>query len=307
MLREEAMSQTGKTAATLSAMEVGLGALLHSFKVPLSGNFLSLNQGFFLSRASLKTGDPGTGARVSVVVSLLKSLAPAGKKLTPMLAISAQGFLFSLGSWLFGVNPLGLSLGMVLLCLWSFIQPVAIYYLLYGRALLDMGDYFLTKLEAAFSFEPSQLLWVLGTLITIKILIGLILVGFSFRVSDHTVEAYQSRLLQAGSLKRSKSLKKLDHGPLPLSQALLRALQDLLNPLFIGTFCLTAFYFIFVHSDQAPVVWILLRPLAVGYLLFLLIRVLPLENLFRKMEEGHFKALGQTCQSALSELKKMKS
>lgn len=42
------IEQSRVQAAThLAAIEISLGSLLHSFKVPFGGNFLSLNQGLF--------------------------------------------------------------------------------------------------------------------------------------------------------------------------------------------------------------------------------------------------------------------
>ena len=40
-------------AALLSLTEIGLGSLLHSFKIPFAGHFLSLNQGFILGKVSI--------------------------------------------------------------------------------------------------------------------------------------------------------------------------------------------------------------------------------------------------------------
>src|SRR4051812_39288335 len=100
----------GKYSAALSLIEVALGSLLHAFYVPFSGNFLSLNQGFLLCRASVeakerKLGRVGYG--ISNVSAVLKSLAPAGKKLGPMLSLSMQGLLFSSGEILLGANLAG--------------------------------------------------------------------------------------------------------------------------------------------------------------------------------------------------------
>ncbi|MFM8268834.1 MAG: hypothetical protein ACKN9V_01485, partial [Pseudomonadota bacterium] len=93
---------TGVYAGILSLVEIGLGGLLHGMKIPFAGTFLSLNQGFFLTRLiKLNCFSPDARTlpfRVSNITALLKSLSPAGKKLLPMLAISAQGFLFSFGT-----------------------------------------------------------------------------------------------------------------------------------------------------------------------------------------------------------------
>jgi hypothetical protein len=75
--------EIGKKAALLSIVEIGLGSFLHAFSIPFAGHFLSLNQGFILTRAAIETNDRRSPGIISAVAALLKSLSPAGKKLTP--------------------------------------------------------------------------------------------------------------------------------------------------------------------------------------------------------------------------------
>src|SRR5947209_6133147 len=108
----------GKKAAILSLVELGLGSVIHGLKIPLGGNFLSLYQTYFLTRTSIE-GQPYRVEKrspylVSSIASILKSLSPAGNKLGPMLSISIQGILFSLGSFIFGANRIGHGVGALL-------------------------------------------------------------------------------------------------------------------------------------------------------------------------------------------------
>ncbi|MGZ3697464.1 MAG: hypothetical protein ACXWP5_05125, partial [Bdellovibrionota bacterium] len=69
--------EAGASAATLSAVEVGIGSFCHAFHVPLSGHLLSLNQGFLLSRAVIHAKEHGTRHRflpstISNVAATLK-------------------------------------------------------------------------------------------------------------------------------------------------------------------------------------------------------------------------------------------
>lgn len=268
----------GVNGALLSAIEVGLGSVLHGLKIPFSGQFLSLNQGFILARTSLVgrkfPHHHFLPAGVSNVSALLKSLSPAGKKLTPMLAISAQGLLFNLGTLCFGVNPLGLAVGMTLLCLWAYLQPVLIYLILYGRTLIDMAAYFLDKLNRVFSISPESLLWVLGAVILTKILLGLMIVALAYRLPEEVVSRYIQKLLSI----RSKRPRKPDPPKANLYQKGLLAIQDLLNPLFVFSLVLTGLFFYFSHSSYSQAIWGMLRPLGVGFLLFFFIRVFPVEK-----------------------------
>ncbi|MFP5459829.1 MAG: hypothetical protein ACLGG7_13920, partial [Bacteriovoracia bacterium] len=107
-------SEIGKNAATLSLIEVGLGSLLHGLKLPFSGHVLSLNQSFILTRATLTSGERRDAAVISTTAAILKSLSPAGKKLTPMLAIAVQGQLYYLGLLVAGTGVIGQLLGSLL-------------------------------------------------------------------------------------------------------------------------------------------------------------------------------------------------
>ena len=70
-------------AAILSLTEIGLGSILHSFKIPFSGHFLSLNQALILGKTSLATKEDKSSkfssAQISLTSSLLKSLSPPEK------------------------------------------------------------------------------------------------------------------------------------------------------------------------------------------------------------------------------------
>ena len=87
-------------ATILSTAEFALGSLLHALHIPCSGYLLSLNQIFILTRAassSVAKRSFSLPSSISTVVALLKTLAPVGKKLMPMFAITMQGILFSTG------------------------------------------------------------------------------------------------------------------------------------------------------------------------------------------------------------------
>jgi len=286
-------NKIGKKAALLSLMEIGLGGLLHSFKIPFSGHFLSLNQGFILSKSSLELKHKTAPASISSVAALLKSLSPAGKKLTPMLAISAQGLLFNLGIIIFGINPIGILLGMILLSLWAFIQPFLIYLLLYGKDLWFMLEYFTNKLSKILSFEIENLLVVLGCFVAIKVLLAIIVGLSAFLVKEKTFYVYQN------FLSRYKKIPYVKE-----TNPYLGALKDLCNPLFILSFIIFMTFLINSHSHNAILYWYLLRPIALGYLIFLFLRVFPIEKITQVLKNSKFSNLGKVLESSLEEIKK---
>ncbi len=259
-------------AALLSFVEIGLGSALHAFKVPLTGHFLSLNQGLLLSRASLSQRSKTLPAEVSNVSAVLKSLSPAGNRLTPMLAISAQGLCLTFGLTLFGLNPVGLSVGMLLLGLWPFFQPLAIAYLLFGETLVQAVTLVFRGIDKAFGTPVS--LTLVFILVGVKCLLSLGVVVAAYRTPQTSFERYLGTIMRFRKKPGAISENARPRHPIWL------ALRDLCNPLFLGSLLLTLAFFLWAESPRATVVWGLIRPIAGGFLLFLLFRLLPLERIF---------------------------
>lgn len=276
----------GSHAALLSATEIGLGSILHGMRLPLSGYLLSLNQGFLLSRACLQSRG-STGARalpfqVSSVAALLKSLSPAGKKLTPMLALSAQGLLFSTGTTLLGPGLPGSIAGSVLASAWSFVQPFLLYYLLYGQTLIELAEYYARKARELAEFEPGNLLWVILALMFLKALLAAGLAFAAFLLPERFWKRFEERLTRASARVAPLAPGKVTQGPAR------DALRDLLKPFFLAPLALTAVFFLFAEASFAATIWALLRPIAAGFLLFYLVRRVDLPALLARARPGSF-------------------
>jgi hypothetical protein len=277
------MIKNAKHAAILSVIEIGLGSFLHAFRVPFSGQLLSLNQIFILTRASIETQSRTSPALVSTTASLFKSLSPAGKKLTPMLAICAQGQLFTVGTLFFGNNVLGHITGAVLTSLWAYVQPFGIYLILFGKDLIYMIEYFVSKIGKVFSVTQENIISIVLLIILVKVIIALVLVIFAHTISDEQYARYQDwALAQKNKIKESKS-----KGVNPY----LGALNDITSPIFIISIVMFTVFFIFSKSHYSTIIWGLLRPIAGGYLLFLFIRIYPIEKRILGMKEGKYKNL----------------
>ena len=294
----------GRNAALLSAVEIGLGSFLHALHIPFSGHFLSLNEGFLLARATLESGNKG-GCRtvalpISVITALLKTLSPAGKKLTPMLAISAQGFLFTLGPLLFGVNPVGICLGMCLLSLWAFLQPLLIYYLLFGKTLALALLHLYKSLQSMIPFDEHQLILALSIIIGLKIALALLIGLLACTLSEKNALTYFRRSLVFAEKKRARTLL---HPPQGLQQSAKAAFADLFSPLFLFSLTLTTLFFFYVESRSSRLVWVLLRPLALGFILFFIIRMVSFEWIASRLERSRFSALGSSLRVAVDSLK----
>jgi hypothetical protein len=277
----------GKQATILGIIEMGLGSFLHSFKVPLAGHCLSLNQIFFLTRASQQLQLKTTGAIISVVTAGMKGLSPAGKRLTPMLAISAQGMLFSFGVTVFGLSWIGYFVGALLASLWGFVQPVLFIYLLYGQTSVEVANYFLKEVNKVISIDFGDVFFFASCLVGIKVIFSLITVICARKISQKRYESYETMLKEKAKLKK---IRKDREG----ESAFLLALRDTLNPLFLFSFILTAVFFIFAESSYVTIIWALMRPLLIAFLLFYIARVYPIEKLGDRFEKMGWLNLAET-------------
>ena len=182
-------------AIYLSLAEVGLGGILHAFKVPFTGYILSLHQIFCLTRAQLQSKDqsPHLPIIISSVAAILKALTPMGKRLTPFLAIMTQGVLFNVGTIFLGRNFFGNCLGALLSSTWGFIQPLLIAYVIFGSNFFDGLDIFQ-------EFCSSKLPWInyyilIGTLVALKAILAVAIVIVTYSFSEKKWQSYENKLL----------------------------------------------------------------------------------------------------------------
>lgn len=289
--RQEKIEELGKHGALLSLIEVGLGSLLHSFKIPFTGLFLSLNQGYLLCRVTILTQDKWIGYSVSNIAAVLKSLSPAGNKLGPMLSLSMQGLLFSIGT-IFGINPLGLSIGMILLSFWSFVQPVITFYLFFGEELFNAAEFMFQKSIPYLGIEKENILNVLIGIIILKAIAGVVLVLMAWKSKGEG-------LLQEKLVTMAKPKKNQTGSPVVL------ALKDLLKPLFVFSLILTGVFLRFSNHDYSQIIWYLMRPVAIGFMFFYFSRTLTLDRWLLRLQGGRFQVFAKGCELALSQIRKV--
>lgn len=268
----------GRQAALLSLVEVGLGSFVHALKIPLGGHALSLNQSFFIGRAALKARSLGHSHprqvpfTLSLISAILKSLSPAGHRIGPMLSISMQGFLFTIGIAIAGLNVVGLILGSVLSSIWAFAHPVLTYLILYGQTILDVAEYYYNRLNSIFHFQNDELLLILGAVIGIKAVFAIGVGYLAYSLSDDRVERYQERMIHIA--RRSNRSIGYSNKTETLSPAV-GAIRDLTRPIFLASLVLTGLFFYFSEAPFSTTLGALMRPVAIGFILFYFIRLAP--------------------------------
>jgi len=294
----------GQYGASLSLIEVGLGSLLHSFHIPFTGIFLSLNQGYILCRASLLakkelllTESEFLPYTVSNVAAFLKSLSPAGKKLGPMLSLSMQGLLFNVGTGFFGINFLGLLFGMLLLSLWSFVQPLLTYYFFFGKNLIESADYLFKKTIPFLGLNYSNLIALFLLVVVIKMTLASLLTLLAIKLPGNKLYTNE---LEEKLLSLAKSKKTV-----PDSSPLRGTLKDMTKPLFLISIFITALFLYFSENSLGKIIWYLMRPVALGFLFFYFSRTLTLDHYLLKMKGGKFDSFSRSLEVALQNVRKV--
>lgn len=255
---------------------------MHGLHLPLTGQLLSLNQIFLLSFMSdrYKNLNHWAGGQVSLCSGLLKSFAPAGKKLTPMLAIAIQGLLFNLGFLLGGRKKIGLYLGATISALWAYIQPFILYYFIFGKDLLFMASYYASKLEQLGVMDKGQWGVLFTALILFKLILAWSVVFIASRINSSQFETYQSICEKNNILKKQNSL--------PHQNILVATIKDMLSPFFIFSLLLMTLFFYFTHTDKAVFIYKVLRVIMSSFLVFYFVRTKIWSTLFGWLRKRRF-------------------
>lgn len=274
---------TVKYTLVLTGIETGLGSLLHAYRVPFSGHMLALNQGFFLSRCSqaLKGSlkeKASCATQVSLLTALLKSLSPAGKRLTPMLAITVQGFLFAFGYRLFAGRQLGTLVGILLVTFWTLIQPLLIYWLIFGNGLIRTIEYYYKRLQRVVPIEEHHLGIAFVTLIALHILAAVAVTWLSYSKKSDELEERLTNLS-----KKTKLVFPENKESLTLFQRLKMVGKDMIQPWILGSFLLIGVFYFVTEPDKVKFVWFMLRPIAGSFIVFYALRFLPLDQWFLRL------------------------
>ncbi len=260
-----------RDAAHLSMVEFALGSLLHALHFPFTGHLLSINEGLFLSHASVHSADRRAAAlacyEIAGVAATIKSFSPTGKKLGPMLGIIMQGLLFSLGILIFGKKKLGQFVGIILLSVWAFIHPLLSLVITFGFSQIsEVARFYLERLNLDYHVAGYTVVAVILTLYTLKIVIAFIAINWLNQSDDSQWQLWQTNLIQRSH--NIISQKKVATVLTPLKGSL----TDLSNPLFLFSFVLTWIFLFAQKSSWSEFIGLALRPVGLAFVIFYLLR-----------------------------------
>lgn len=269
------MDRSLSHTVALASSEVALGSIVHGFKIPFGGHILSLNQGLILSfsirgehsrRKAVKTTH-----EISLTSAALKALSPMGNRLGPMLAISMQGFLYSLGITVLGTSLPGFILAMTLLSVWGIFQPLAIAWIIFGKTLFEGLFKLWTEISSIFGFSESLFIPIILGFIFTKILMSWVLAWISWRAGEALERRYLENLK---SIAKKSGLTPLRNTSASSGKSSLSAFfRDLIQPWFLVSFLVSLGFFIGSGEHGAPQVFFYaLRVFGVAMLVFWTLR-----------------------------------
>lgn len=271
-------------AVHLSTIEIIVGSIGHGFKIPLTGFFLSLNQLYFLANALNKDHLPRSSIfEISGITAALKSLSVAGQKIGPMFSIMTQGVLFYLGTLLLGTGLAGQLLGAVIMALWSFIQSLFTYVVVFGFDYIGMLNYLNEKLVFKNFALGHYLILTVAFAVMIKVILGVSLVLLSYFKKQEMV------FFQASLLNKFKSQLSLqpENGH-PKMAPWKGAFKDMAKPFFILNVAIMVFFFYQLEQSAGSMIWPIIRSLGIAYLLFYIVRNKTVQRYLKKNFAGFY-------------------
>jgi mannose/fructose/N-acetylgalactosamine-specific phosphotransferase system component IID len=135
-----------------------------------------------------------------------------------------------------------------------------------------------------------------SVVVGVKVIAGVCLVIVAMRINPKKVDLYFTKMK---GIRSSKVARKNSRSPIR------GALEDLMSPLFLMTLILTLVFMLVTKQETSALIWGLLRPLAIGFLLFYLIRVLPLEMLLERLSRTRFKTFSKVALESVAALKRI--
>ena len=188
-----------------------------------------------------------------------------------------QGFLYSLGTCLFGHTLLGRLVGAILCSFWAFFQHFFIYFVVLSSETLSSPYIPLQKITSVF-----------GSLLVAKAILAAAIVLAAPRASVSWFDKYiQKNRAFLPSMKRSAS---------PLKGAL----RELSRPLFLGIVVLSGAIAFAMTKSWIACGLAIARPLIIGFFLFFIMRLIPLEKIVNWARGKKWMGLDSVLEAALS-------
>ena len=162
----------GVFAGCWGALEVTLGALLHTLRIPFLGAVMAGSGLAIALVGRLYVPRRGSIALIALVTALLKMLSLGGIVLSPMVAIAAEGVVAELCVLALGAGRTGFVVAAALGAFWSMAHAFLRVWLTGGK---DLVGSYLTIVErgaGTVGLPPSSATAIVGILVAAHVAIG---------------------------------------------------------------------------------------------------------------------------------------
>lgn len=165
-------TRIGLFGGAAGGIEVSVGAALHAAQIPLRGMVMSSVQASVMTFTGFGLAQPTRVVWVPFIAAGLKAFSPAGNRLRPMLAITAQGALYGASIAVAGWNALGITLGGAFVGAWAAAQGFILQYLLLGDELFKSYETIATWLNSHLRLVAPSLGWLVVGWTILHALVG---------------------------------------------------------------------------------------------------------------------------------------
>lgn len=253
-------TRLGLWGGAAGGVEIGLGTLLHSTRVPLRGLTLCSMQAAMLTFASASLSRRSRVLWVAVISAGLKAFSPGGGRVRPMVAISVQGVLFSQTVQLLGWNYLGVGLGGALMGMWAALQGFFLQYLLLGSDLVVVYKTLVRWLEESWHLTaPSMPMLLAGWALLHAAVVGTAtMIARRLRQPPRSLQAVIDRSPPPGSTPAVTSWGQ-------------RVRRELVRWQFWLPFAIVVLVLTATGRTWEELAWVALRFLTIGFLVVALI------------------------------------
>ncbi len=295
-LRKRDADKVGVFAAMSGGIEIGLGSMLHAWRVPFKGYILASIQNVLLIFFGKELNGRGL-IRISLVTAMLKSFSPAGARLRPMLWIFIQGLVFALPVMVFRWHFISAVSGSILMGWLTLLISLASDYAKFGRSVFDA---YVSGTNAIFSrigLDNIGFWYLIACIFIFKAVlsIGIAIGSFYFDFSRH--------ILRSSPVGQVETTQTRPSAPLTLASSMLAALRDLMNPRFLIPFVgTTLLIFFFTELTALSFATVIVRGGVISWFGFLLVRRIDITRLTSWLTRKGQDDLAQSFRTALQKI-----
>lgn len=261
-------TRIGLFGSAAGGLEMTVGAALHAAKVPLRGLAMCSLQSAMMVFAGTGLAQPGRVVWVPFISGGLKALSPAGNRVRPMIAIIVQGLLFGATVQALGWNFLSLAIAGALVGAWAALQGFALQYLLMGDELVRAYDAVVLWLADKWHVAAPGLPWLVGAWAIVHAVVasGITLGAWRLR---RTPPALQKLIEKEMSRQPGEATARP-----PARPAWSRRLREFGRWQFWLPLIVVAAILLGSGRPWESVAWLVLRFVAVGFVLITLVSLL---------------------------------